>query len=85
MPPTATMLLPSDPSPVEQSLVDRLFVALQRSPHLPARNLRIESNEGRVTLTGTVRSYYQKQMAQETVRRLEGVREVRNHLEVHWS
>jgi len=33
-------------------------------------------------LTGAVATYYQKQMAQESVRTIEGVTSVRNELEV---
>jgi len=35
-------------------------------------------------LQGSVRTYFQKQMAQEVVRRVEGVEEVDNCLEVLW-
>jgi len=35
-------------------------------------------------LRGVVSSYYQKQMAQEAVRRLQGVEGIENHLEVDW-
>ena len=36
-------------------------------------------------LRGVVNSYYQKQMAQEAIRRVEGVQSIENHLEVDWS
>jgi len=51
---------------------------------LKRRNLRFETQEGRVVLRGTVSSYYQKQMAQEALRRLKGVDHIENHLEVNW-
>jgi osmotically-inducible protein OsmY len=35
-----------------------------------------------VTLRGVVRTYFQKQMAQEVVRRVDGVDEICNELEV---
>jgi osmotically-inducible protein OsmY len=35
-----------------------------------------------VILRGVVRSYFQKQMAQEAVRRISGVEEIHNELEV---
>ena len=59
--------------------------AIEHNPHLKRRNLRFEAQEGRVVLRGVVSSYYQKQMAQEAVRRLEGVNQVENQLEVNWS
>ncbi|MFO0898395.1 MAG: BON domain-containing protein [Pirellulales bacterium] len=58
---------------------------LERHPYLRNRNLRFESRDGRVILRGKVNSYYQKVMAQEIVRRLEGVDEIENQLEVTWS
>jgi osmotically-inducible protein OsmY len=58
--------------------------ALQQSPYLVNRKLRFETENGRVVLRGTVNSYYQKQMAQEAVRRLDGVEQIENHLEVSW-
>lgn len=66
-------------------LDDRVHSALQRSPHLANRNLRFETEEGRVILRGVVPSYYQKQMAQEILRAVEGVEEIENQLEVLWS
>ena len=46
------------------------------------RNLRADVVQGEVVLTGAVATYYQKQMAQESVRTIEGVTSVRNELEV---
>jgi osmotically-inducible protein OsmY len=62
-----------------------ISTAIARHPHLKRRKLRVETHEGRVVLRGVVNTYYQKQMAQEAVRRLEGVHEVENHLEVDWA
>ena len=59
--------------------------ALLKQPNVPQRNLRFEASEGRVTLHGTVHSYYQKQMAQEALRRLEGVQTIDNQIEVSWT
>jgi osmotically-inducible protein OsmY len=57
---------------------------IQKNPYLKSRNLRFETREGHVVVRGTVHSYYHKQMAQEALRRLEGVSQVENHLEVNW-
>jgi osmotically-inducible protein OsmY len=64
---------------------DRVQSALNKHPNVPERKLRIEASEGRVTLHGTVHSYYQKQMAQEALRRLEGVQLIDNQIEVSWT
>jgi osmotically-inducible protein OsmY len=59
--------------------------ALVENPFLSGRKLRIELSEGRVTLHGTVKSYYHKQMAQESLRNMAGVAEIENRLEVKWA
>ena len=63
---------------------DRVLSALEGNPYISRRNLRFEAEQGRVTLRGVVGTYYQKQMAQEAVRHVEGVDEITNELEVCW-
>jgi len=70
---------------MEMALSDRLSTALERNPYLSRRNLRFETEAGKVTLRGVVGSYYQKQMAQEVLRRVDGVSHIQNELEVAWS
>jgi osmotically-inducible protein OsmY len=67
---------------IEIRLNDRVLTALERNPYLSGRQLRFETDHGRITLRGVVRSYFQKQMAQEAVRRIDGVQEIHNELEV---
>jgi len=66
----------------DSQLADRVHNALIQNPHLPRRTLTVEAQQGRVILRGVVRSWYQKQMAQESLLRVEGVHGVENHLEV---
>jgi len=66
-------------------LDDRVLTALERSPYIARRNLRFETSAGRVTLKGVVNTYFQKQMAQEALRYIDGVDEIANELEVCWS
>jgi osmotically-inducible protein OsmY len=68
-------------SPLDSQLQN----ALAQNPFLFGRKLRIELSDGRVTLHGTVNSYYHKQMAQESLRNLAGVAEIENRLEVSWA
>ncbi len=70
---------------IEVPLDDRVLTALERNPYLARRNLRFETSQGRVVLRGVVDSYYQKQMAQETLRHVDGVAEIANELEVCWA
>ena len=58
---------------------------LKKSPYLSGRSLRFEASDGRVVLRGTVGSYYQKQMAQEALRSVEGIGTIENQLEVEWG
>lgn len=69
-------------SKIDVRLDDRVLTALQRNPYLLGRAVQLEAQQGRVTLRGVVRSYFQKQMAQEAVRRIDGVEEIHNELEV---
>lgn len=64
------------------TLGDQVSSALERNPYFSGRTLCFETQQGRVVLKGMVRSYFQKQMAQEAIRRLDGVREIRNELQV---
>jgi hypothetical protein len=54
--------------PVSSPLVQSpLVLALRQSPIPALRKLRVEETEASVSLSGSVASYYLKQMAQETV------------------
>jgi osmotically-inducible protein OsmY len=70
---------------IKMPLDDRVLTALERNPYIARRNLRFETSAGRVTLKGVVESYYQKQMAQESLRHIDGVHEIANELVVSWS
>jgi osmotically-inducible protein OsmY len=70
---------------LSQPLFDRIHDALTMSPHVPKQQVSIEAEDGRVVLTGNVRSFFQKQMAQEAIRRIDGVEKIDNLLEVSWA
>jgi len=67
---------------IHATLDDRVCTALERNPYLRRGILRFETSQGRVTLRGVVASYFQKQMAQEAVRHIDGVQEIANELQV---
>ncbi|HVX64599.1 MAG TPA: BON domain-containing protein [Pirellulales bacterium] len=69
----------------DAQLVERVSSVLEQNPHVPHRNLRFEASEGQIVLRGIVRSYYQKQMAQEAVGGIDGVQTIENQLEVNWT
>jgi osmotically-inducible protein OsmY len=56
--------------------------ALRASPHLTGQAIAVRYDGGRVALSGHVSSYFQKQMAQESLRRLSGVEHIDNDLSV---
>lgn len=66
-------------------LAQRITEALTTNPHVPSRQVRVEAAEGRIVLKGNVRSFFQKQMAQEAIRRVDGVEQIDNLLEVNWA
>jgi osmotically-inducible protein OsmY len=66
------------------ALLEQVQGALSRSPYVTARDLRVETNEGVVRLEGAVRSFFHKQMAQELIRRVDGVERIENCLQVEW-
>jgi osmotically-inducible protein OsmY len=66
------------------ALLDEVQGALSRSPYITGQNLRIEAAEGVVRLEGAVRSFFHKQMAQEVIRRVDGVERIENLLQVKW-
>jgi osmotically-inducible protein OsmY len=67
-------------------LFDRIHEALTSNPYVPSRRqVRIEAADGHVVLKGNVRSFFEKQMAQEAIRRVDGVQLIDNLLEVNWA
>jgi osmotically-inducible protein OsmY len=70
---------------LENSLSQRVDSALQTSPHLNGRTWRFEAEGSRIVLHGEVGTFFQKQMAQEVVRRVAGVEQIDNCLQVIWG
>jgi osmotically-inducible protein OsmY len=71
------------PSELDQ----RVQIALTGSGHFTCNSrLKLFADRGVVTLRGKVRTFYQKQMAQEIAKSIDGVSQIENHLEVAgWS
>lgn len=66
----------------DTTLPDRVGAAVHHNPYLNGRRLSVLPDSGRVILEGVVNSYYHKQMAQEALRRIDGVRSIDNRLQV---
>ena len=61
---------------------DYLLVQTSMHPLFRRRRLAVTGGKGHVVLTGNVTSFYEKQVAQEFIRRCEGVRQIDNRIEV---
>lgn len=66
------------------SLLAQVHGVLSRSPYVSANSFQVEATAGTVRLEGEVGSFYQKQMAQELIRRVDGVERIENCLRVIW-
>jgi osmotically-inducible protein OsmY len=47
--------------------------------------MHIKNDSGRVTIHGTVQTFFEKQMAQEALRNINGIESIENQLKVTWS
>lgn len=73
-------------APVAASpLHEAVSAALHSSPYVAGSRVRIEAGDGSVRLHGDVGTFFEKQMAQEVVRRIDGVQRVENLLQVVWA
>ena len=66
----------------QHSLEELIGDALLRNPFLHGRRVKFRVQDSMVTLTGSVSSYFQKQMAQESLRGMQGLSRVHNELQV---
>jgi hypothetical protein len=68
--------------PASVSVQSPAVLALQQSPIPALRKLKIEETEQGIVITGSVSSYYLKQLAQETIMPVLERRELVNRVEV---
>ena len=66
-------------------LANQVISAVVHNPHLNHRRMHIKNDSGRVTIQGTVQSFFEKQMAQEALRKINGIESIENQLKVTWS
>ncbi len=67
-----------------RELLQRVDSAIKGNPHLSRHQVFCQEESGIVILHGRVGSFFQKQMAQEALKRLAGVEKVINELQVDW-
>ncbi len=72
------------PTVNDLDLVRRIHHAVEQHPHIRPHRLRYEATAGRVFIRGRVASFFEKQMAQEALRSIDGIAAIDNELEVCW-
>lgn len=65
-----------------QDLLDQIHLTLRCDPYVGMSPIHVEVVDGDLILKGSVRSYFQKQMAQESLRHIEGFSQIINRLDV---
>ena len=65
-------------------LLTRVDVALRSTSQLRRHPIELANQEGCVVVRGQVATFHQKQIVQEIIRRVDGVRGVDNQLVVDW-
>ena len=71
-----------DKTPADSSIIQQAEAALRNSSHAGLRHVHTRFDDGHITLTGQVASYYLKQLAQTIVGQLPQVASVDNQLQV---
>lgn len=79
------MIVVSEPERTLSELGETAQDHLRRSPYSAIRRVSCEVRHATLVLHGRLPSYYLKQVAQETVARLDGVIQVVNEVEVEGS
>jgi len=70
---------------IQAPLLSRIASALDSSPYIGAGKVRVEPGDsGQLRLHGRVETFFEKQMAQETIRHMAGDSQIENMVEVTW-
>ena len=72
----------SDSNSTALSLEDRVRLSFEQMGYPQLNAIKCTADGDRMLLTGVLRSYYLKQVAQSVAVKIPGVREVRNEIEV---
>ncbi len=66
----------------EQDVANAALAVLAQSSVAELRRIRVDGKQNELQLSGRVRSFYHKQLAQETVRTVAAGMQVVNHVDV---
>lgn len=70
---------------INANLDQEVAAVILSNPHLQQRHVFTRTDAGHVTLKGRVKSFFEKQMAQEALKKIRGVESVDNQLQVNWN
>jgi osmotically-inducible protein OsmY len=73
---------PAPPSSEQAKMKELAETCLRSNPYLALKNISCDWRDGVLCLRGCLPSYYLKQIAQEAVASLEGVKRIDNQIEV---
>lgn len=73
------------PGRTDMQIQDDVLAALMTNPATDSWEVDLTVNNGKVTLTGTVNSWYEKQLAEKVVSSVRGVRSVTNNISVNYE
>ncbi len=77
--------MPEQPLQSLQQLDPQIFRTIAAHPNLQLlENIEFHTTEDHIRLNGRVNSYFEKQMAQETIRSIDKGRHIENQLAVDW-
>ena len=65
--------------------LERARIAISRNPYLMNKKIRLSLEGDCIQILGTVSSYFEKQIAQETLRQIVTPLRIQNELVVCWS
>ncbi len=66
---------------IQKDAATAASLVLATSSVTDLRHIRVDGSDNKIELTGTVRSFYHKQLAQESIRSVAGGMQVVNHVE----
>lgn len=69
----------------QADVLERAGNAISRSPYLMNKRIRLKLEGDCVQILGAVSSYFEKQIAQETLRPIVAPLRIENDLVVHWA
>jgi hyperosmotically inducible protein len=78
-----SVCLAKDPPPItDDSITDQVMIKLASDPIVKGGALKVDVKQGVVTLSGSVEQNQQKEKAEKIAKKVKGVKQVVNNLEI---